>query len=295
MNEISKLSIGNIQESSQGDSLEMFNGTSLSVSMHAEQLIRRYIFGKTPYRFGETRIIFCMKGKNQAEVNFTPSCQEAGELEINTVGTLYQAREMSSDCRMMGLLISMDMLHEVLGNNIPDLYTNPASCYKIRLDEKNQTIFRHMMSALLNLLSVHGEHSTVVTHLLAGLLLHISSLIDKEASQPVLAGRNVQIYRKFVHLLALEHGQRRPLSYYSRLLCISSHYLSVAVKRHCGSTPKELMDRSVIAEIKAKLRHTDLSIQQISDELHFPSSSFLCRFFKTHEGCTPYQYRNSAL
>lgn len=291
MNTINTLSIGNIRESTTDNSTDMYKGTSISVSLHAEQLVLRYILGQIPYRFGETRIIFCVSGENQAIVNYTPSCLETGELEINTVGTLYQECEMSSDCRMMGLLISMDMLHEVLGDNIPDLFTNPATSSKMRLNEQDQIVFKHMISALLNLLPVYGEQSPVVTHLLASLLQHISSLINKESQQPVSANRNALIYRKFVHLLAIEQGKRHPLSYYSRQLCISPHYLSVAVSKFCGSTPKSLMDRSVIAEIKAQLRHTDRSIQQIADALHFPSSSFLCKYFKKHEGCTPNEYR----
>ena len=292
MNEIKYLSIGSIQEYGQNDSPDTYIGKSLSVSLHAEKLMRRYIVGQTPYRFGETQIVFCMRGENRAEVNFTPFCHKAGELEINTVGSLYQEVVMSSDCRLMGLLISMDMLHETLGDNIPELFTYPATHYTIRLEEKDREVTGHILSALVNLLSVHGEQSSAVTHLVAGFLQHISSLIDKDTLQPSPTDCNALIYRRFVHLLAVEHGQRHPLSYYSRKLCISPHYLSVAVSKYCGNPPKTLMDRSVIAEIKTLLRHSDQSIQQIADTLHFPSSSFLCKYFRKHEGCTPSEYRD---
>ncbi len=62
-----------------------------------------------------------------------------------------------------------------------------------------------------------------------------------------------------------------------------------------GSTPKELIDNVVVAEIKVMLRYTDLTVQQIAYHLDISSESFLCRFFRRMTGFTPLEYRNKTM
>lgn len=68
-----------------------------------------------------------------------------------------------------------------------------------------------------------------------------------------------------------------------------------AVKQVSGSTPKELIDNVVVAEIKVMLRYTDLTVQQIAYHLDISSESFLCRFFLRMTGFTPLEYRNKTM
>ena len=62
-----------------------------------------------------------------------------------------------------------------------------------------------------------------------------------------------------------------------------------------GSTPKELIDNVVVAEIKVMLRYTDLTVQQIAYHLDISFESFLCRFFRRMTGFTPLEYRNKTM
>ena len=66
-------------------------------------------------------------------------------------------------------------------------------------------------------------------------------------------------------------------------------------KQVSGSTPKELIDNVVVAEIKVMLRYTDLTVQQIAYHLNISSESFLCRFFRRMTGFTPLEYRNKTM
>jgi AraC-like DNA-binding protein len=44
--------------------------------------------------------------------------------------------------------------------------------------------------------------------------------------------------------------------------------------------------------IEHRLRFTDMTIQEISNELNFPNPSFFGKYFKEHAGMTPLAYRN---
>ena len=48
-----------------------------------------------------------------------------------------------------------------------------------------------------------------------------------------------------------------------------------------------------VIDIKAKLKSTDMTIQEIAYSLNFPSASFFGKYFKRHMGMSPLEYRNS--
>lgn len=54
---------------------------------------------------------------------------------------------------------------------------------------------------------------------------------------------------------------------------------------------KKLIEEYVISEAKSMLLSTTMSIQQISDELNFPSQSVFGKYFKLVDGISPSEYR----
>lgn len=49
----------------------------------------------------------------------------------------------------------------------------------------------------------------------------------------------------------------------------------------------------MILEIKHLLKNTTLTAAQIALRLHFPDSSYLCRYFRKHTGTSISTYRSS--
>ena len=49
----------------------------------------------------------------------------------------------------------------------------------------------------------------------------------------------------------------------------------------------------MILEAKVLLKSSNLNIQQIADELNFPSQSFFGKYFKKLTGVSPKEFRNS--
>jgi AraC-like DNA-binding protein len=56
---------------------------------------------------------------------------------------------------------------------------------------------------------------------------------------------------------------------------------------------KKWIDDYVIWETKALLKSTNMTVQQISDELNFPSQSFFGKYFKRLVGLSPLEYRKT--
>lgn len=66
----------------------------------------------------------------------------------------------------------------------------------------------------------------------------------------------------------------------------------MVVREVSGKTASEWIDNFVLLEAKVLLRSTHMTIQQISDELHFPSQSFFGKYFKRLAGVSPKEYRD---
>jgi AraC-like DNA-binding protein len=65
------------------------------------------------------------------------------------------------------------------------------------------------------------------------------------------------------------------------------------LKQETGMTALDWIERHVVLYAKSCLSSTSMTIQQISDELDFPSQSVFGKYFKRVEGVSPKTYRQS--
>ncbi|MBQ8812739.1 MAG: AraC family transcriptional regulator [Bacteroidales bacterium] len=80
-------------------------------------------------------------------------------------------------------------------------------------------------------------------------------------------------------------------AYRSRGLDISTHYLSRIIHQQTGRTIKDWIADTLMVEIKYHLTCTDKTIEEISEDLSFCSTSAFIQYFKSKTGCTPFKYR----
>ena len=83
------------------------------------------------------------------------------------------------------------------------------------------------------------------------------------------------------------------LGFYADKLCVTSKYLSTMLKQETGMTALDWIEKHVVLYAKSCLSSTSMTIQEISDELDFPSQSVFGKYFKRVEGMSPKAYRQS--
>ena len=59
-------------------------------------------------------------------------------------------------------------------------------------------------------------------------------------------------------------------------------------------SPKEVLDRQTVTEIKTYLVNTDATIKGIAGELHFNDVSYMCRYFRKITGMSPIDFRKGS-
>lgn len=103
------------------------------------------------------------------------------------------------------------------------------------------------------------------------------------------------LYEKFKELLFKDFLNFRSVQHYADELNVSRKYLSEVIKKHSGKTASDWISEMVILEAKVLLQNKKMSINQISDLLHFSDQSVFGRFFKNYEGISPLEYRKKQI
>lgn len=98
---------------------------------------------------------------------------------------------------------------------------------------------------------------------------------------------------RFLSLVQTNFRKERFLDFYASKLEVTPKHLSRTVKNQTGFTAVEWIERFVILEAKVLLKSSNLNIQQIADELNFPSQSFFGKYFKKYAGMSPKEFRNT--
>ena len=130
----------------------------------------------------------------------------------------------------------------------------------------------------------------VVQHIIMALFYSSESVRELETNDVARSNADV-ITKEFLKHVKENFRRERQLQFYADLLCITPRYLSRVVKECTGASAAEWIERSVVLEARALLKSTNMTVQQISDELNFPSQTFFGKYFKRRVGMSPKEYR----
>lgn len=106
-----------------------------------------------------------------------------------------------------------------------------------------------------------------------------------------MGGRSIDIYNRFVSLVAEHYRTAHDVAFYADRLCITTRYLSGVTDKVVGKSPKQIIADYLLSEAKTYLGTTRLTIQEIADRLGFSSQVLFCKFFKSQEKTSPSDYR----
>ena len=129
----------------------------------------------------------------------------------------------------------------------------------------------------------------------SALAFSLASILSKQKNLQLTEisnkSRAEKIYLNFMDLITKFHKKERMISFYADKLAITPKYLTTIVKQVSHKSAAEWIDEFVILEAKNLIKYSDMSIQEISYELNFPTQSFFGKYFKHHTGTTPGSYR----
>lgn len=241
-------------------------------------------------------IIFCTSGCAVVEYNFTRRAFRSGYMAVIFSDTLFSVEKVSNSFSVRKYELSMaladeatflssgpffDWLDESQICAVPDGYRNDMERWLATTDlieSLPDTAYRNVM------MRNHWQNFFL------GFESVVKPLLEAKETKNISSSR--RIFNKFCQLLCENCRTRHDVRFYADRLCITPYYLSKVTDRIFHVSPKELIDRQLIMEIKALLTTTHLTVKEIADRYCFESASYLGRYFRRHTGMTPLAYRH---
>ena len=111
----------------------------------------------------------------------------------------------------------------------------------------------------------------------------------KDGTQNTLHGK--QLANLFLQIVEQSDGRIRRVEEFARQLNVTPKYLSRLLRETLDRKPSDIISLYTEKAIEYRLRFTDMTIQQIANDLHFANPSFFGKYVKEHLGMTPMEYR----
>ncbi len=136
-------------------------------------------------------------------------------------------------------------------------------------------------------------YSNIVRSLVSTMMLEILSMMRRQKPEnTVTTGVHRQrLANEFMRLVEQSDGRIRKVDDFANQLNITPKYLSTLLKETMNRRPSEMIHFYTLKAIEHRLRYTDMTMQEIANDLNFANASFFGKYFKEHAGMTPLDFR----
>lgn len=140
----------------------------------------------------------------------------------------------------------------------------------------------------------------IVRMLFGTILLEMLSIMRRNSEQMAEEVQhediNSSLHKKriiddFMRLVEESDGRIRRVDEFASQLNVTPKYLSTILKEVMNRRPSTYIQLYTLKAIERRLRFTDMTMQEIANDLNFPNPSFFGKYCKEHLGMTPLEYR----
>lgn len=248
-----------------------------------------------PFRIDMTMAIIYEQGSADLKINMRDYHIEAPAVLLVLNDQIYQSAGHSEDLRSKVILMSRSFSDSLFANS-GEILPLKSSIMKnpVMKIENEENVFGQFFQLLQNIAASPRQEFKIESarHLTLSMFYGYSHLKHEVNEVKSTNSRQEEIFTKFTELLERHHKKEREIAFYADKMCMTSKHLSQVIKDYTGKTALGLIEEYVISEAKSMLLSTTMPIQQISDELNFPSQSVFGKYFKRVTGISPSEYRN---
>ena len=248
-----------------------------------------------PYKIQKVTHIVMTSGRLSCLVDLRSYSLKAPAMAIFLPGQVVESLEADEEFSGFGMLMSQDFTDSM---NLPvglqeRLFIKHTQFYEIT-DEVLEVLtscYRQVSSIIKQESNPYREE--IIKHLFSAHFYGLGYYFHGIQSQPSQMTTQQEVCERFISLVSENYKEHRKIGFYADKLCMSNKYLSSLLKQETGLTALEWIERYVVLYAKSCLTSTSMTVQQISDELDFPSQSVFGKYFKRVEGVSPKTYRQS--
>lgn len=253
---------------------------------------------KSPSKVPGYMFLLCFQGTCSITVHLTQYAMKKGTLLILLPDLYFQILEQSEDCRFIfaGFATELVRSSSLFSKSIeytPFIFEKPV----MQLDKKGSGLIYDYIRVIIKARSVACCNITQEQSALTftQMILGLGNLIKNGKSVNQQYNRNQEIVKELVRTVVMNYHTERNVSFYAEKMHLSPQHLSTTIKKITGKTLTDIISSFIINDAKAKLKSTEMTIQEIAYSLNFPDISFFGKYFKRYTGMSPKQYRNTEL
>lgn len=246
----------------------------------------------SPCRIDEHICCIYLQGETRGRINLIPYQQRALGMSILIPGQILEIESISDDFEGICILMSKNFVSSL---ELPHSFQTYMSVQENPIIPLTDNQFEAMISYCTMVSHVlekkHPNKSEIIKHLTCAFFYGIGYYFHQIAENKVLSNDEA-LMQNFLKEVQLSYKRERKVLFYADKMNLTAGYLSTVIKKTSGKTAAEWIDDYVLLEAKALLKTTGMTIQQVSDELNFPSQSFFGKFFKRLANLSPKEYRD---
>lgn len=241
-------------------------------------------------------IMLCESGACTIKVDFAQVELRASEAITLFPTDIVQVVGGDADFKATVFSYGEDILREASMRMEESVYSSLREDRVCRVPDIVEHVIRPMFTILGHFYGIGqcGVMGSIVVTQLKCFFLGFYDFMQRNPDRmpmPCESQRTNELFAHFMHELEHHCHESRDVRYYADRLFITRKYLGMVVRRKTGKTPKQLVDEYVVMRIKLALRDTNDSVRQIAMAFHFSDDSLLIRYFRSHTGMTPMQFR----
>ena len=248
-----------------------------------------------PFKVDVTMAIIYEQGSAVLKINMREYRLKAPCVLIVLAGQIYQPIYNSEDLKTKVIVISRsfsDTLFPSFGET-QQLYMSVLK-QPVIVTDNDQMVFTRYYELMSDLVKSPESDFKLeaARHLTLAMFYGYTHIKHTLSEDDTRKNRKNELHSDFLNLLHKNYKREREMTFYAEKLFVTPKYLSQVIKDVTGHSAMKYIEDYVISESKALLSSTNMTIQQISDELNFPSQSVFGKYFKRIVGVSPREYRN---
>jgi AraC-like DNA-binding protein len=239
---------------------------------------------------------FMVRGTARATVNITQYDFRENDLIYLAPNSFFLVHEFSEDAQLSYIIFSSSFLEKnAYSLRRPRLVANVA-CEIVNVTAEQAQIivgFSQLIEDAVNCspCMLTSERMVHVYNLIYMIFQDYFVANSDNTSKPM--DRKTEIYHEYSDLVMKHYHEWHHVADYAEVLRITVPHLCSTIKLASNRTAGDLIVEAILTDAKAQLKLSVTPIKEIANSLGFENVAFFNRFFKTHVGITPKNYRNN--
>jgi len=250
----------------------------------------------TPHRTGFYHILWFQKGKPTHLVDFHPVKVKSNSILFipqDSVQRFDNKGEFDGQAILFtdSFFSKTEQDAKFLRSSI--VFNDLFSVSQIDLSKSSDKVFSDLFQQIETELKNEKDvfQSDILRNFLHSLLLLSERERRKQHFTEIKTSPDLDYVLLFREQIEKQFKTSKQVSYYARELRVTEKRLNKATSKVLDKTPKQMIDERIMLEAKRLLVHSNESIKEISYILGFEEPTNFIKYFKKHQGSTPFEFR----